>query len=295
MRVVIQNPVAAPREVRRAGLPEHGAKRARRVGILPRNDEHGADIVQQLKRKPVVQAVEPQHRQSAQRIDCPHRLPGGVGLRGRDAGGRLPTRHAPSDIDRERVAGSCIEPKSKARDVVRLPAGGRRPAGQASVLPRREHQQVFARRHRGFREAPLERLGRIVGQSKAVEADRRVGAVVQLDPVRKVAVLIGECRPVVGHHFADNDAGVFGQAAAGRLRPVNDVLEPTAVRVGQADLPLRRRELETQRAAVECEPRRCADETQRREHEHRRCADRLAGEPHALESHRQCTRIGQLN
>ena len=58
---------------------------------------------------------------------------------------------------------------------------------------------------------------------------------------------------------------------------------------------MRRRQLETQRTAVEREPNHRVHKTQRREYEHRRCADRLAREPHPLESYRQRARVEQLH
>ncbi len=295
VRVKIQNPVTATREVRRFVLPQHSTKRARRVGVLARNDEHRSNIVEQLKRQAVVQPVEPQHRQPAQRISRPLRLPGDVGLRGGDAGGRLPTRHAALRVGSERVGVCRVEPKPKARNVGRPLDGWIWLVEVAPILPRCEHQQMRSRRNRGFREAPLERLRRVVGQPKASQVHRRGGGIVQLDPVRKIAVLVGQCRPVVRHHFADNDPGIFGQAAAVRLRPVHDALKPATVRTGQANFPLRRRETETQRAAVERQSRLRADEAQRREDKHRRRADRLAGESHPVESHGQRARVGQLD
>ena len=238
MRVKIQNPVTAPREVRCAVLPQHSTIRAGHVGVLARDDEYCAGIVQQLKRQPVIKPVEPQHWHPAQRISRPLRLPGDVGLCGRDTGGRLPTRHAALRVGSERVGVCRVEPKSKARYAGLW--GGSGLAEHAPIFPRCKNEQVFSRRNRGFWEAPLERLRRVVGQPKASQVHRRGGGIVQLDPVRKIAVLVGQCRPVVCHHFVDNDPGIFGQAAAVRLRPVHDALKPAAVRTGEANFPLRR-------------------------------------------------------
>ena len=59
VRVVIQNPVAAAREVCRVAIPDHGTKRSRRVCFLPRDDEYREHIVEPLEREPVIQPIEP--------------------------------------------------------------------------------------------------------------------------------------------------------------------------------------------------------------------------------------------
>ena len=76
----------------------------------------------------------------------------------------------------------------------------------ARRIARAEHDQVPVRRdRRAGREGPLGRLHLVVGEAVAADGHLLVGIVVQLQPVGRVARLVGQGALIAGHDLVDAD------------------------------------------------------------------------------------------
>ena len=89
--------------------------------------------------------------------------------------------------------------------LVELEAGVQRRGWIRPVLARRKHDQVCARRQRHARKGPLRRVGLFVREVMAGQVDPAGRGIVDLDPIGKGTVLVGECGRVVGHDFRDDE------------------------------------------------------------------------------------------
>ncbi|OQC55656.1 MAG: hypothetical protein BWX54_01840 [Verrucomicrobia bacterium ADurb.Bin018] len=86
-----------------------------------------------------------------------------------------------------------------AKTGVQIVAVGDRP----TVFVRRKHNQIFMRLDAHLAKYPFERLLGAVRQPPPRQRDGRIGGVVELDPVRRVAVFVFNGQPVGGLHFID--------------------------------------------------------------------------------------------
>ena len=78
--------------------------------------------------------------------------------------------------------------------------------GLAAVLSGGKHEEVFAgaERHRG--DAPLVWLVGTVAQGPPFQINGLLAAVVELDPIREVAIFVSQRGLVSGHELADQDS-----------------------------------------------------------------------------------------
>ena len=83
----------------------------------------------------------------------------------------------------------------------------KRQAWNLAVLPRSENQQPRVSGEIGGRKSPAVEPARLVRQEPPPEIHLRAAVVVQFDPVRECAVLVGQRADIRGHDFADDNGG----------------------------------------------------------------------------------------
>ena len=81
-------------------------------------------------------------------------------------------------------------------------------AGQGAILAgSKDQQKSFGGQiHAG--KPPLGQLSGIVGQRPVEEIYRGAAAVIDLDPIGRIAILVQQGLSVAGHEFGDDDLGI---------------------------------------------------------------------------------------
>ncbi len=95
-------------------------------------------------------------------------------------------------------------------------AGMQLAIGRRHADPGGKHDQTLRRVERNGRKGPFVEIGAVVGQMPAGQIGGFVASVVELDPVRFVAVVVLQTAGVRGHDLAENDVG--GQQLPGFQR-----------------------------------------------------------------------------
>ena len=91
-------------------------------------------------------------------------------------------------------------------------------AGYRAVFVAGEYDHRLAGRQHGGRERPMIDAGVVVGQLPTAQVDVGGGRVVNLDPVRRIAVLVAEPAGIGGHEFGNDGSGGHHPAAFKHLR-----------------------------------------------------------------------------
>ena len=120
----------------------------------------------------------------------------------------FPPLNGASVVHDQRTFVARVEPQRQSGD-------GQRQAGlnrfwlrpdRSPIFSRREHECAFSRPEYVLRKAPLERVHRVVRQPVVQEIHRLIGGIVNLDPVGKVAIIVGKRCAVDWHEFTDHNA-----------------------------------------------------------------------------------------
>ena len=72
------------------------------------------------------------------------------------------------------------------------------------VLTRGKDNEKLTRRQRYRRKSPQGQIRRLVGQAPVFQRKHFGGRIVQLDPIGKRTILVGQERRIIGHEFGDD-------------------------------------------------------------------------------------------